>query len=172
MSSNDQWVLDAQGIRLASFGPRKLVGNSRESHVEPCPAAEAQFWGVYRLGNDGHSLCVGDAHDPDSARALAEWVGKGSIDPLTIAYIAKGAGAYLSAGKPGPGSELDIIDDVVGWAAAVDFASHGVELTDCFAYAVAEPFGHWAASEVVTTGSIDPHRARTYIAALVAEACR
>ncbi|KZC41141.1 hypothetical protein RHOFW510R12_00755 [Rhodanobacter sp. FW510-R12] len=172
MSSTDQWVRDNKNVQLASFGPRKLVGNSKQSHVEPCSPGEAQFWGVYRCDDQGHPVCVGDAHDGDSARELATWVGKGSIDPLTIAYIAKGAGTYMARLMSYIGSELDVIAEVLEWAAAVDFASHGVELTACFAYEVAEPFGRWAAARVVTMGTIDPDHALEHIGALVQSASR
>lgn len=171
MTSNDHWVTDATGVALASYGPRHVVRTVDGDYVEWCPEPKAEFWGVYRRGSDGLDYAVGDVCDADSARELAKLVGISTIDPLTTAYIALGVRQYLEHVPSRNASQLDVVDAVLKWAAAVDFASHGVELSACFAYAVAFPFGEWAAARFVTMGDIDPDHARAHIAALVEAAC-
>lgn len=65
----DTKIESATGHVLASYGPRKQVGND----VVPCLPEEAEFWGVYDHDEHGHAHHVADT-DKDSAPIMAQTI--------------------------------------------------------------------------------------------------
>jgi hypothetical protein len=73
----DTFFRDANGNKVASFGPRRLDGSGATSCVVPAVAEVPQFWGVYRHDAEGYAECVGDAVDRDSAMEFCKMIAAG-----------------------------------------------------------------------------------------------
>jgi hypothetical protein len=86
----DTFILDADGAKLASYGPRVLDGSGGTQCVIPAIKVVPQFWGIYRHDEEGFADCVGDAVDRKSAASLAALVAKDTLRDRTLGFRVKG----------------------------------------------------------------------------------
>lgn len=151
-----------------SYGPRVEVDGTV---ICPENVEGATFWAVYKHGIHEEAVHVEDVPSQDKAKELAEKLNK-EVDPLTLAYIGRGAGAVCDS-VAGPAfakqGELDGIAEILRFAADLDSLSDefSEEADGCFCYDVVEPFGRWAAEELASAQKIDKYSAWLTICGLL-----
>lgn len=93
-----------------------------------------------------------------------------NYDILDVVYVTKGFwavatdGAVVAAAKQ-VGGEIEVAQYLIDMCANLTWAHETLPETDeCWAYAVAEPFGNWIAEELARTGELPTHeQARAYL---------
>lgn len=172
--AEDMVLHDACGNVVASFGPRKAgtgPDGPGDSFIEHATDEAAEFWSVFRHDAEGFARCVGDANDALSARNFAAYAVR--ADPVTAAFVAIGVHRYL--GEPDVAAPPDLrgfIATIVRFSSAVERAVDGyADLCGVTACDVAEPFGHWAAGQLLV-GELNADHVDAFIKATAANACK
>lgn len=169
----DTQIKDACGGVIASFGPRKLVGDGSspgDTHIELADPETAEFWSVFRHDAEGFARCIGDAAESRSAQYFAEQASQAS--PLTVAYLAMGAQRYLaSADVEAPDDMDEFVAALIRFAPAIERAVEGRgDLCGVEPIEVASSFGQWAADQFLTFGFVPPADAARFIAEHIEQA--
>lgn len=92
-------------------------------------------------------------NDNANAATASAMAAASACDPLTLAYVALGAGRALDARKrtgcQTAGGELEFISDVITHAPLLDAMATDRDFHAVFVYEVAEPFGEQLADHLL-----------------------
>ncbi|RDS85909.1 ankyrin repeat domain-containing protein [Dyella psychrodurans] len=150
-------AFDARDLMLTHFSHeqrRLLLGHLRAHHTQEQDGAKPSVWE--------------QAEVAASTRVA---------DPLTVAYMAKGAAdvlKHLPRLPKGIAGELDLVDQVIAHAPLIDAMAdlRRDDLAGVFVYEVAEPLGAFIAQRLVAGDGVDLQDAvRVKARALVADCC-